>query len=83
MTYKTEINKLYLQIFVELVFKRSEKIKLTSYNTYFIKCLSILNVFLFVSIGVFHFECGLFVCQFMMGLFDMYHLYGIMCSCTG
>ena len=55
MIYKTEINKLYVQIFVELVFKRSEKLKLTSYNTYFIKCLSILNVFLFVSIGVFHF----------------------------
>jgi hypothetical protein len=36
-----------------------------------------------VSIGVFHLLCGLFVCQFMMGLFDMYHLYGITCSCTG
>jgi hypothetical protein len=42
-----------------------------------------INVFLFVSIGVFHFECSLFVYQFMMGLFDMYQLYGITCSCTG
>ena len=44
---------------------------------------SLIYVFLFVSIGVFHFLCGLFVCQFMMSLFDMYHLYGITCSCTG